>query len=131
MSAENVESVRRLMVAFNDRDLDAMAAELSDDAELLPLRAQLEGKRYRGVDGAREMFADFDEDWEELRIELDELRDGDDEVAAVCRVRARGRASRIDLDVPMGFVWTFRDGKVVSARSYSEPGDAMRAAGLE
>ena len=131
MSAENIETVRRLMVAFNERDVAGMAAHLSEDAELMPLRAQLEGKQYRGVAGVRELFADFDEDWEGLRIELDEFRQGDDQVAAVCRVRARGRASRIDLDVPMGFVWTFSGGKIVSARSYSEPGDAFRAAGLE
>ena len=47
------------------------------------------------------------------------------------RLRARGRASGMDLDVPMGFVWTLRDGKVVRARTFSEQADALRAAGLE
>ena len=131
MSAENVESVRRLMAGFNDRDFDAMAAELSADAELYPLRAQLEGKSYRGPAGVREMFADFDEDWEELRIEIDEMRDVEDRVAVRCRLRSRGRTSGVDLEVPIGFVWRFRDGKAVYARSYSEPADAIRAAGLE
>jgi uncharacterized protein len=131
VSAENVESVRRLLVAFNDRDVDAMAAELSEDAELYPLRAQLEGKAYRGPAGVGEMFADFDEDWENLRIEIDEIHDAGDEVAARCRLRSRGRTSGVDLEVPIGFVWRFRDGKAVYARSYSEPADALRAAGLE
>ena len=119
------------MVAFNDHDAEGMASDLSDDAELYPLRAQLEGKSYRGPAGVREMFADFDEDWEELRIEIDEIRDADDQVAARCRLRSRGRTSRIDLEVPIGFVWRFRDGKAVYARSYSEPDDALRAVGLE
>ena len=131
VSAENIEVVRRLMAAFNERDVERMAADLSEDAELLPLRAQLEGKRYRGVQGVRQMFADLDEDWEALRIEVDDLRDADERIAAVCRVQARGRVSGVELDVPMGFVWTFSGGKVVSARSYSEPDDALRAAGLE
>jgi ketosteroid isomerase-like protein len=77
------------------------------------------------------MFADFDEDWEELRIEIGEIREVGDQVAAICRLRSRGRTSGVDLDVPIGFVWRFRDGKAVYARSYSEPADALRAAGLE
>ena len=54
MSADNVETVRRLMAAFNDRDVDGMAAELSEDAEFYPLRAQLEGKAYVGLVGVRD-----------------------------------------------------------------------------
>ena len=131
MSAENVETLRRLMAAFNERDLEGMAAHISEDAELYPMRAQLEGKAYRGVAGLGEMFADFDEDWEELRVEIDEIRDSEDQVAARCRLRSRGRASRLDLEVPLGFVWRFRDSKAIYARSYSDPDDAFRAAGLE
>ena len=131
MSAENVESVRRLVAAFNDRDIDGMAAELSEDAELYPLRAQLEGKAYRGPAGVGEMFADFDEDWENLRVEIDEIRDAGDQVVAICRLRSRGRTSGVDLEVPLGFVWRFSRGKAVYVRSYSEPDDALRAAGLE
>ena len=131
MSAENVDSVRRFVAAFNERDFESMAPELSEDAELYPLRAQLEGKSYRGIEGVREMFADFDEDWEHLRLEVDEIRDAGDQVVAVGHLLSRGRASRVDLDVPMAFVWRFRDGKAVYARTYSEPDDALRAAGLE
>ncbi len=119
------------MAGFNDRDFERMAAELSEDAELYPLRAQLEGKSYRGPAGVREMFADFDEDWEQLRVEIDELRDAGDQVAVRCHLRSRGRTSGVDLEVPIGFVWRFRDGKAVYMRSYSEPDDALRAAGLE
>lgn len=130
MSAENIEALRRLMAAFNERDLEGMAAGLSDDAELYPLRAQLEGKAYRGPEGVREMFADFDEDWEQLRVEIDEVLDADDLVAVRGRLRSRGRTSRVVLDVPIGFVWRFHGGKAVYARSYSEPDDALRAAGF-
>ena len=47
------------------------------------------------------------------------------------RLQGRGRTSGVELDVPMGFVWTLRDGKVVRAKSFSEQADALRAAGLE
>lgn len=131
MSAENVETVRRLAEAFNDRDVDAMVQDLHPDAVLYPLRAQLEGKVYRGHDGLREMFADFDQDWESLHLEPEEFRGVGDEVVVLGRLRARGRTSGVDLDVPIGFVWRLRDGKAVYGKSFSEPEDALRAAGLE
>jgi ketosteroid isomerase-like protein len=130
VSAENVEIVRRLVEAFNDRDLDAMAQHMEPRAELYPLRAQLEGKAYRGVEGVRQMLADFDQDWEFVRMDAEELREAGDQVVLLGRLRARGRASGVDLDVPLGFVWRLRDGKVVYARSFSEQADALRDAGL-
>ena len=42
---------------------------MQPDAELHPLRAQLEGKAYRGHEGLREMLADFDQDWEYVRMD--------------------------------------------------------------
>ncbi len=131
MSTENVQIIRRLVEAFNDRDLDSMVEHMQPDAELHPLRAQLEGKAYRGHEGLREMLADFDQDWEYVRMEPEEYRDADDEVVVLGRLHGRGRASGVELDVPMGFVWTLRDGKVVRAKTFSEQADALRAAGLE
>ena len=130
MSAENVQIVRGLVEAFNDRDLDAMAQVMEPGAELYPLRAQLEGKVYRGYDGLREMLADFDQDWDFVRMDAEEFREAGDQVVVLGRLRARGRTSGVDLDVPMGFVWRLRDGKVAYARSFSEPADALRDAGL-
>ena len=132
MSAENVQLIRRLVEAFNDRDLDAMVEHMQPDAELHPLRAQLEGKAYRGHDGLREMLADFDQDWEYVQMDARGVH-GTRTTRSSCWAasRARGRASGVELDVPMGFVWTLRDGKVVRAKSFSEQADALRAAGLE
>ena len=107
-----------------------MAQHMEPGAELYPLRAQLEGKAYRGVQGVRQMLADFDQDWEFVRMDAEELREAGDQVVLLGRLRARGRASGVDLDVPLGFVWRLRDGKVVYARSFSEQADALRDAGL-
>ena len=127
----NLALVRRVTAAFNARDIEAFVAELDPAAELEPLRALLEGKRYIGVEGAREMFADFDEDWEYLRLEIDDVREAGDDVVLRGRLLSRGRASRVDLEVPIGFVWRVRNGKLVHGKTFSEPDDAPRAAGLE
>ena len=131
MSTENVQVVRRLLEAFNDRDLDTMLAGVHPEAELQSLRAQLEGKAYRGHEGVRQMLADFAEDWTFARMDATDFREADDQVVMLGRLRARGRASGVDLDVPIGVVWTLRDGKVVRAKTFSGQADALRAAGLE
>jgi uncharacterized protein len=132
VSAENVQIVRRLGEAFNDRDLDATFAILHPEAELHPLRAQLEGKAYVGHEGYRELLADFDQDWEYVQMDPEDFREaGDDMVVVLGRLRARARTSGVDLDVPMGFLWTLRDGKVVHGRTFSDQAEALRAAGLD
>jgi ketosteroid isomerase-like protein len=131
VSEEDIATIRRAAAAFNARDVDALAAELDPEAELEPLRGQLEGKRYRGHDGVREMFADFDEDWEYLRLEIDDVREAGEHVVLMGRLLSRGRASGVDLEVPIGFVWRLRDGKLVHGKTYSDQADALRAVGLE
>jgi ketosteroid isomerase-like protein len=131
VSEEDIATIRRATAAFNARDVEALAAELDPEAVLEPLRGQLEGKRYRGHDGVREMFADFDEDWEYLRLEIDAVREAGEEVVLMGRLLSRGRASGVDLEVPIGFVWRLRDGKLVHGKTYSEQADALRAVGLE
>jgi ketosteroid isomerase-like protein len=131
VSEENLEIVRRLAAAFNARDVEAFVSDLDPEAEIHSIRAQLEGRPYEGHEGARRMFADFEEDWEYVQVEIDDLRDAGDTIVAVGQLRSRGRASRVDLDVAIGFLWRLRNGKVVYARVFSEPSDALREAGLD
>jgi ketosteroid isomerase-like protein len=131
VSAENVDTARRLVAAFNDGDVERFLADTHADAEIDSLRAQLEGTPYRGHDGIRQMFADFDEDWEYLRVEIDDFRDTESNVVGTGHLLSRGRASRVDLDVPIAFVWRFKEGKAVYAKVFSEEADALRAAGLD
>jgi ketosteroid isomerase-like protein len=130
VSEENIAAVRRFNNAFNDRDLDRMAAEIEDDCEFYPLRAQLEDKEYVGRKGLEEMVSDFDEDWEYVRVRVDETLDREDFVVLLCRLEARGLTSRVDLEVPIGFVCRFAGGRLVYMRTYSDQSDAMGAAGF-
>ena len=64
-------------------------------------------------------------------MDPEEFREVGDKVVVLGRLRARSRASGMDVDVPMGFVWTLRDGKAVHGRTFSDQAEALRAAGLE
>jgi ketosteroid isomerase-like protein len=130
MSQKNVEIVLAAFDAWNRGDHDAFVDLWGEEAEFWPFRAQLEGRAYRGRDGLRRFIAEVAGDWEELRFQVDEMRDAGEQMAGRGRFRARGKASGVEVDAPFGFVGGVRDKKVVYARFFSDPADALEAAGL-
>jgi ketosteroid isomerase-like protein len=75
-------------------------------------------------------MAESDQDFEEVRFEIEETRDAGEQAVGLGRFRARGRASGVDLNVPLGVFIRVRNGKLVYLRLFTEPTDALEAAGL-
>lgn len=125
----NAAIIRSVLDAWAAGDVEAIVAAMAEDCELFPLRAQLEGTSYRGHEGVRSFYEDLNADWENLRLPYDEVREVGDSVVVFARLVARGRTSGVDLDVPIGQLWDLRDGRVVRLRAFTEPEDALRAAG--
>jgi ketosteroid isomerase-like protein len=128
---DNGEIVREAIEAWNAGDRERMLEWLDPEVEIRTLRAQLEGAPYRGHEGYRKGIADFEEDWENVRFALGEIRERSEFVVSLVNVQSRARASGIELDVPLAWVWEFREGRVVRLESFSDPADAFRAAGME
>jgi ketosteroid isomerase-like protein len=129
MSEENVQVMREAMDAFNRRDGERFGALLASDAEIVPVRAALEGTTYRGPDAAAQYCAAVEESWENLRWELEEVRDGDDWVLGLGRIRGGGRGSGAAIDARAGWVARFRDGLVTSFHTYADREEALQAVG--
>jgi ketosteroid isomerase-like protein len=130
MSEENVEIVLAGVDAWNRGDHEAWLARWDEEAEFYPLRAQLEGTSYSGHDGMERFLAEMREEWEEVRFEIEEARAAREQVVGIGRFRARGRASGVDINVPLGVFTRVRRGKVVYMRFFSDPADSLEAAGL-
>ena len=116
--------------AWNRGDYEAWLAFWDEEAEFSPLRAQLEGESYRGRDGLERFLADVAEDWKEVRFEIEETRDDGEQVVGMGRFLARGRASGVEINVPLGILMRVRRGRIVYTRLFSEPAEALKAAGL-
>ncbi len=127
---ENLELVRRLIDTWNRGDYDAWIELFDRDCEFRPLRAQLEGQPYRGHDGLRQFEQDLTQDWEQVRFALNEVREVGDQVVVLARFHGRGRASGAEVDIPIGVVGRVREGKIAEARMFSNPDEALEAAGL-
>ncbi len=134
MSQENVEAFNRGVDAYNRRDTEALLAGLDSDVEWHPaLLVSLGGEAtvYRGHRGVRELLRDTDETLAEIHVEFADVRDLGDQIVAIGRLRTRGKASGAVAESDVGYVADFNDdGKATRIRTYLDPEEALKAAGL-
>jgi len=128
MSQENVEIARAVHEAFNRRDLVALFELLDPEVEWIPILAALEGRVYRGHAGLRQWIEDLDADWEYFETCPEEFRDLGDRVLIFGHWRARGRASRVELEnQPGSWLVHFRAGRVMRQQTYTDRSEALEA----
>jgi ketosteroid isomerase-like protein len=136
MPEENVEVVRRLIEANQSGDLEAAAQAMEalthpEGAEYTRVTAALEPYTYRGRGWARQYLADLADVWGTWSSEAEDVLEvAPDTVLATIRFSSTGKESGAPIEVPLGFVATLLDGKVLRAQTYSSRGEALKAAGL-
>jgi ketosteroid isomerase-like protein len=130
MSQENVETVRRIYDAFGEGDFARALEEGEPDFEWIPPEQDIQGP-VQGLEGLRRFLEDQNEAFEDLRVEAEELKDHGDKVLALIRVRGRGRASGVEIDIRAANLWTFRGGRLIRGQVFPEREKALEAAGLK
>ena len=133
MSEEDVEIVRGVFEAFNQRDIPLLLSYAASDAvgdwsgSVGPYRDV-----YRGHAELKAFWEDFLDAWEEVRMEPDELQDlGDGRVLSVIRTVGLGRGSGVEVTATGGtIIWTIRNGKIVHSKLFQGKDEALEAAGL-
>jgi ketosteroid isomerase-like protein len=76
------------------------------------------------------MVRDLYDAFDEIHIEILEIRDLGDRLVAIGRTHARGEASGAAVESPIAFEARFKNGKAISIRGYLDPKEALEAAGL-
>jgi ketosteroid isomerase-like protein len=127
----NVTTVTRAFEAFNRRDVDGFLAAADEDVVQDWSRAV--GPE-RGVFRGRQEVARFVRSWfdafEESVVIVDELIDAGDHVIVSFHGRQRGRSSGAEVEGRGSvLVWSFRDGRVISATLYQDRDEAIAAVG--
>jgi ketosteroid isomerase-like protein len=129
MSRETAETVRQWFgrLADGDAGADLCSAEVRiDNVAEFPITGP-----YHGHDGVRRWWSDLRDAIDELRIELEELVEVDDErVLTTQRMVGRFRHTGIELDALWASIVWVRRGKIVRAAGHSSRRGAFRAAGL-
>jgi SnoaL-like domain len=116
MAQESIEIVRAAIDAWNRSDFGAWICAWDEGAEFHPFARSVEGRAYHGHDGLRRFVAEMAAEWEEVRFEVDEIRGAGEQMVALGRLRARGRASGVERDVPLALVGVVRGKRVVYVR---------------
>ena len=130
MSRENVEVVRKAFEAILAGDRDR-ALSYADPAMVVDAtRRVFNPTMYRGTEGLRQMLADMDDVWENLRPEPGELVDAGDRVVVVGRMVGKGRGSGVEVERDFAGVWTVRDGRIVRWVICTDRAEALEAVGL-
>ena len=130
MAEENVARFQAAVEAFNRRDGAKFDQLLAPDAEIVPVRAAVEGTTYRGRDAGAQYVAAVEESWDSLRWEVDEVRETSESVLGLGHIRGRGRGTGATIDTSGGWVAQFRAGLMVRFHTCTSREQALEAAGL-
>jgi ketosteroid isomerase-like protein len=133
MSQQNVELVRRINELFNRGDFERMyaVADPPPDFEYVPARDALDLVGVsRGPTGFRRLVEGFWHEFDGPHIELHELIDAGDRVFISATFRGRGKHSGAETSLDVWAVWTVRGGRVVRWLGFTDPAEALAAAGL-
>jgi ketosteroid isomerase-like protein len=130
MEEKDVEAAQRAVEVFNRGDLQSFQALFAPDAEIVPLRAEMENTVFRGPRAAKEFFAATQETWDSAQAEIEEIRDGGDRLLVLGTFRAYGKASGAEVSLKIAWIVRFRDGAITRFHLYVDRGKALKAAGL-
>ncbi len=135
MSQETVELVRRVLDAWNRRDLEALLSISDPEIEFVNSPTAVEPGTRRGLE---ELTAVFRAQWEILldgQLEIDRTHDRGDELVVLGRFSRRMPGSEDRLEDRFLYSFRFRDGRVarleVLGFGNAEVRDALAAGGLD
>ena len=132
MSQQNVEIVKRLIAAVNERDIDGYLACCTEAIQLRTPWAAIEGE-YVGQDAIRRFFVDLSDTSPDFRLNMERVESvGANRVLALLRVTASGRASRIPgaTGAPTANVYDLIGGKISRIEIFLNRNEALKAVGL-
>ena len=129
-SPEHIELFLRGPDAMNRLDANALLDMVGERTVFEPLRAQTEGA-FVGPEGMRRFLADTAEAFDLFKATYPDIRDlGDGRLLAIGTLRARGRTSGAESDVPLAVVAEFREGMLLRFKDYGDARLALEALGL-
>jgi ketosteroid isomerase-like protein len=118
---------------WNGGDIDLMADDYADDAEVDTTTALPDGRCYKGREEFVRYFHEQWDAWAGFRLEpLDIAAASGGRYVVEVRMTGTGRSSGIEIDQRIGLLYTLRerDGKVARVQMFPSRDAALEAAGL-
>ena len=133
MSKQNLATARRAYDHFVATGEPLEEAYHSDFVlDMSSFRGWPERQRYEGMEGLREFIGDWFGTWEEGgEFDVAELREADEKVLALIRLRGRAKGSGVPVEMEISHLIAFRDGKQWLQTPYASHTEGLAAAGIE
>jgi ketosteroid isomerase-like protein len=128
MSEQNIDVIKRVYEAMENRDAEVMQELFADDMRVWQSPMLPWGGDYEGRDGAFTFFLTLVEHIES-QVTTESLFAAGDHVVQTGRTRGTVVANGAPLDMPEVHVWELRDGKVVAFRVYIDTPAMLDALG--
>jgi ketosteroid isomerase-like protein len=131
VSEQNVELHRRAIETFNARDVEAFVALCEPEIEFHSMFAAVGGGVYKGHDGLRKWFRDFEDVWgDQFHMEPEAYFDLGEQTLLFYGLQGRGKQSGAEVALRTAVVARWRDGLLVYFKGYSHREDALRDLGV-
>ena len=129
MSQDNVDRFVAAIETFNRGDRLGIFRHWDPEVKFEHRLAGLQGNLV-GLDAVRGWMADTSELFETWQVHCQDVRDLGDRVLALGTVRAIGKESGVETEMPYTVVATFKDGLVTHFIDYGDRDQALKAVDL-
>jgi ketosteroid isomerase-like protein len=123
---EPVDIARKGIEAYQRGDVDAVFEVATDEVEFIVPDSLANSGTYVGRAGFEAMMRQWDEAWDEFRVDVVELTQEGDAVVVSVVQHGRGRGSGIETRMTAAYLMRFRDGRLSQWRLCESPGEAFR-----
>jgi ketosteroid isomerase-like protein len=108
--SERLDIARRGIEAYNSGHFEAVVELLDEEIEAVVPDGMANAGTYYGHQGFRRMTKDWEEAWEEFRVDIEDLIEEGDAVIAPVMQHARGRGSGVETHMHAVHLMRFRRG---------------------
>lgn len=127
---DNVRLARELFERWNSGGHEIDPELVHSEVELQSPLSSSRTAPYHGYSGIRERVAEVEDQFEVWRLEVHDVRELDSERVLVTGViHTRGRGSDIEVDQPIEWLLTFRDGRLLRYEAFTD--EEANPAGVE
>ena len=124
MNAEPSETVRAVIAAYNERDMDAMLARFDPNVVWHTTPGFLWPGPYRGREAVRGLFERWWQGWDTGYADAEEFVESNGAVMVSADVHGRSAGDGLDVHVQLNWVFHVSDGLIDLVRSYDSPDEA-------